>query len=332
MTIPTTLRDLMRADETASAVLDELESLGPPTKPVTIPSADEVRDLLTLLGAPEEDIPDVIEALPLIVDNPEVVWLLERHVNFLDRYTGVVGRGIRFVEIPSELGPLSRFFYLYVYMSAFPNVRRYHASLGIPDDASLEILSDLGRNMRVNRKRTGFSGLAAPWWCMLHFRGVIYQFGRIQFERAILGEELSESIKAAGFEAEATDLTLSLHIPDFMGPFPPEVIDESITRAKAFFAQYFPDQPTSYGVCFSWLLDDQIPDHLAATSNIVKFHNRFHLVAQWDRDSRGAAQFIWGGGDVPEHPRDGASSLERAIIAHHSSGGRWGGGSGWTEL
>jgi hypothetical protein len=332
LTVSTALRDMMRADETAAILLVELERLGPPARPVTIPTEAQVVELLTLLNAPVEDIPDVVEARPLIADDPEVVWLLERHVNFLDHYTGVVGGVPRFVEIPPQIGPLSRFFYLYVYMCAFPNVRKYHASLGIPDDVSLEILSDLGRNMRVNQKRTGSSGLAAPWWCMLHFRGVIYQFGRIQFERAILGEAMAESINAAGFQANPTDQTLSLHIPDFMGPFPPVAIDASIARAKEFFAKYIPEQPTEFGVCYSWLLDDQMPDHLSADSNIIRFHNRFHLINQWDRNDSGAALFLWGLSTIPAKPREGASTLERAIIAHHASGGHWGGGSGWTRL
>jgi hypothetical protein len=80
------------------------------------------------------------------------------------------------------------------------------------------------------------------------------------------------------------------------------------------------------------LLDDQLPDHLSPTSNIVQFHKRFHLVAQWERDDRGAALFMWGQPAIPGELREGATSLERAIIGHHASGGHWGGGAGWLEL
>jgi hypothetical protein len=328
----TTLRDTMRTDEQFARLLEKLEQVGPPAEPVVIPTDAEVEDLLTLLGAPAEDIPDVIAARPLVVDNPEAMWLLERHVSYLHQYTGVIGVPHYFVEIPAGIGDLSRFFYLYVYLCAYPAVRRYHASLGIPDDISLATLSDLGRNMRVNRKRRGTSGLAAPWWCMLHFRGMIYQLGRLQFELVRLNDAFAESIIAHGGEARPGDTALSIHIPDFMGPFTPEAIDDSITRAKRFFPGYFPGEKIEYGTCWSWLLDDQLPHHLSPASNIVRFQKRFTIVSQGERNDSGTALFIWGSSSIPDAPRDGASSLERAIIAHHQAGGHWGSGAGWLRL
>lgn len=332
MTPTTTLLDYFHSDERGAVLLAELERLGPPDHPVTVPDAAQIDDLLTKLGGPAQDIPDVIAARSLITDNPQVVWLLERHVQFLRHYTGVINPGVGFVELPAAIGPLSRFFLLYVYMSAFPDIRRYHRSLGIPDDDSLEIVSDLGRNMRVNRKRTGESGLAAPWWCMLHFRGMIFQFGRLQFEQVHLGEDMASAIRSTGLNAEPDTTALSIHIPDFMGSFPPAAIDDSIQRALSFFARHFPDQDTRFGVCYSWLLDDQLPNHLSPASNIVRFHQRFHLISQGERTNGSFATFIWGTQHIPDKPASNATSLERIVIAHHLAGGSWGSGAGWTEL
>ncbi|MEJ7837339.1 MAG: acyltransferase domain-containing protein [Thermomicrobiales bacterium] len=332
MTTTMSLLDVFRNNERGATLLAELERLGPPERPVVVPEATAISELLTTLGGPSDDFADVIAARSLIADNPEAVWLLERHVHFLQHYTGVINPDSGFIELPTDIGPLARFFFLYVYMSAFPDIRRYHRSLGIPDDDSIEILSDLGRNMLVNRKRTGESGLAAPWWCMLHFRGMIYQFGRLQFERVLLGEDMAASIQAAGFMAEPETTALSIHIPDFMGSFPPAAIDESIQRALRFFAHHFPNQDIRFGVCYSWLLDDQLPNHLSPSSNIVNFHQRFHLISQGERTNGSFATFIWGTQQIPDKPSANATTLERLVIAHQQAGGSWGSGAGWTEL
>lgn len=332
MTQSTTMRDLLRTTDYGSKLLAELERIGPPDRAVTIPDASGITDLLTLLGGPVGDFRDVIDARPLIAENPDAIWLVERHVQFLRHYTGVIDPDLGFVELPASAGVISRFFFLYVYMCAFPNIRSYHQSLGISDEDSIEILSDLGRNMHVNRKRRGQSGLAAPWWLMLHFRGLIYQFGRLQFELVHLGEDMATSIRESGASAGAGDIALSIHIPDFMGPFPPAAIDDSIGRAQTFFRRHFPDHPVDYGVCYSWLLDDQLPHHLPDTSNIVQFQRRFHIVSQGERNNGSFATFIWGADAIPEVARTGASSLELLVVAHRDAGGAWGSGAGWIKL
>ena len=328
----TTFRDAMRADERGAKLLDEFEELSDQVQPVTIPPSSELEEILRGFEVPEEDIPEIIAARRLIEENEEVGWLLDRHVAVLRKQMGKVTSYNRFLDIPLEYGEIARFFYLYVYAAMRPFTLEYFRGRNIPEAIVDATLADIGRHVRVHYKNKGMSGVGSPWWLTLHLRGVIYQLGRLQFERVLLGERTGNAIREAGLPYGPEDMALSIHIPDFMGPFTPQAIDASIAQAKAFFPDYFPEQPIDIGVCYSWLLDDQLPDHLSPTSNIVQFHKRFNLIHQNEKNDSSAAIFIWGKPEIPDVPREGASSLERAIIAHHQAGGHWGGGAGWLRL
>lgn len=328
----TTFRDAMRADERGAKLLDEFEKLGDTVQHVIIPPNFELEDILRRFDVPEEDIPDIIAARPLIEESEEVRWLLDRHVATLRQHMGQVTSYTRFLDIPLEYGDIARFFYLYVYAAMRPYTLEYFRLRNIPPDIADATLADVGRHVRVHHKNKGMSGMASPWWLALHLRGVIYQLGRLQFERVLLGERAGNAIREAGLPYGPEDMALSIHIPDFMGPFTPRACDESIAQAKVFFPEFFPEQTIDVAVCHSWLLDDQLPRHLKPTSNIVQFHKRFHLIYQGEKDDSSAAIFIWGITEIPDKPRENASSLERAIIAHHQAGGHWGWGSGWLRL
>jgi hypothetical protein len=208
----------------------------------------------------------------------------------------------------------------------------YHASRGVPKDVSIATLADLGRNVRVHRKRYGIGGLGTAFWHLLHFRGAIYDLGRLQVERSRLRADLAGNMSAAGVPAREGDLVLSLHIPDFSGPLTPEACDASIERAKAFFPTHFPEEHYVAAVCHSWLLDPQLREYLAETSNIIRFQDRFSLGDHQHDADRSIVQFVFGPtpAELDELPQ--RSSLERAIVGHLMAGRHWKGRSGWFNL
>jgi len=142
-----------------------------------------------------------------------------------------------------------------------PHVRDYHRARGIPETDSRVILADLGRHLAWHRHRFGTRGLYSPNWLNFAFRGMIYQLGRLQFERVPYKENLA----------------LSMHIPDFCGPLSPEAVDDSLDRARRFFARHFPSERYDFAVCHSWLLCPQLAEHLPPESNIMRFQARFTL-------------------------------------------------------
>jgi len=306
-----------------------LEQIGPPEQPVTLPSGDELVATLRYLAIPEEDIPDVVRLAPSPESDPDAWWYLERGVHSLGLFMGLVDKPPRVANLKDINDPEYRLFYVHMFVAALPQAQQYFRDRDIPDDIVRETLADLGRNVRVHRKREGVGGLGVAFWLTLHFRGMIYQLGRLQFERSrveVWGESMATAMTP---EPKPDDRVLSLHIPDFCGPMTPEACDESIARAHEFFPRYFPEEPVRAGVCSSWLLDPQLKDYLDPESNIIRFQNRFRLVPGGYNVDNSIVQFVFGPvlTDPARLPR--RSTLERAVAGHLEADKHWEGRVGW---
>lgn len=319
-------------NEDTQAWMEYLRSLSPPPSPVALQRGESLLDTLHYLEIPEEDIPDVLALVDTLAADPDLWWVLERAVWSLVRHMGVVESPPRFAPLRDVNDPVYRHFYVLVFVAALPYVRTYHHSRDIPEDIAQATLADLGRNVRVHRKREGVGGLGVMWWLMLHFRGMIYQLGRLQFERAFMGEQIAGSAREAGYDVNPGTPVLSVHIPDFSGPMTPDACDDSVARAKAFFPKYFPEEHYDFAVCQSWLLDPRLKDHLRPESNIIRFQERFHLAGQgWD-STDGIMQFVFGRTSKDIDAVTPATSLERAVVDHIREGGKWWGYGGWFHL
>lgn len=326
------LRESLANDERYREWLQGLEAIGEPDFDVALPPIHQLAPVLLELAIPHEDIDTLIALAPTVVNDPDLWWLLTRCVHVLVSKMGTIGRTVHFQELPESLGILRRFFYVYVFLATLPHTKAYHQSRGIPPETSRRTFADLGRHIAVNRKRHGVGGLHAPGWQTLHYTGALYDLGRLQFERSRLGATTSEGIRAAGYTLDAGELTLSVHIPDFSGPMFPNACDQAFDRAREFFARHFPDERFATAVCHSWLLDDQLPEYLPESSNIIQFQRRFRQAYRPNDNDDGALGFVFGRtlADLDGLPRD--TLLQRAIVDHIRSGRHWRGGSGWLEL
>jgi hypothetical protein len=215
-------------------------------------------DLLALT-VPHEDIDDVL-ALSRATGRGE----REPYVASLLEHMGSFERPPRLEQLPDR-HPL---FYVLVFLEMLPHVRGYHRAHGISETDSRVILADLGRQLAWHRRRFGTPGLHQPNWLNFAFRGMIYQLGRLQFERVLHHESPA----------------LSLHIPEFCGPLSPEAVDDSLDRARIFFARHFPSERYDVAVCHSWLLGPQLAEHLPPESNIMRFQSRFTVTETSERN------------------------------------------------
>lgn len=319
-------------DETRSWT-EYLETLTAPATAVILPTGDDFQLTLRYLDVPEEDIDDVIATAPDPEKDPEIWWYLERAVWSLMSRMGSVDQPPRFAQLRDANDPEHRFFYVHVFVASLPFVQEFFRSRGIPDDVAQASLADLGRNIRVHRKRENVGGLGVMWWLMLHFRGAIYQLGRLQFERVKLGADMAGVMRDAGYDVTDGEHALSIHIPDFIGPMTHEACEDSFRQAKAFFPRYFPEEPVRFGVCHSWLLDPQLKTYLRPESNIIKFQDRFTLGPANDHNSNDSVlRFVFGPLHEDLDAYSQRSSLERAVIAHIKAGNTWHFQSGWLEL
>jgi hypothetical protein len=298
-----------------------------------LPDADELAEVLLDLAVPHEDINALVRMGRRVTDDPELLRFLRASVEELVRGMGEVGGAVDLPQLDWASGPLQRCFPVYVFVAALPYTRAYHRALGIPDDVSRRTLADLGRNMTVHRRRYGRAGVQAPWWLTRHFRGELYQLGRLQFERTRPGQRTSRALTAAGLDLTSGALCLNLHIPDCLGPLSPAACERSLALAADFFARHYPEEKFRAALCHSWLLDPQLKEYLPADSNIVRFQNRFH-VAREDREPADSepVQFVFGDPELSIGTLPRRTAVERAVGDHLRAGGHWYIGHGWFAL
>ncbi|MET8943438.1 acyltransferase domain-containing protein [Streptomyces sp. NPDC004542] len=299
-----------------------------------LPDADDLPELLLDLAVPHEDINELVLLRNTVTGDPGVLRLLAECVEELVRDIGEIGRTPEIDErIAAAPAVLERYFPVYVFLAAVPHTRAYHRERGIPAGVSRRTLADLGRNIATGRRRHGTTGLLNPSWLARHFRGELYQLGRLQFERTVLGQRTAPALAAAGLRAAPGDPCLAVHIPGFHGPLTPAACDRSVALACEFFALHFPEEPHRAAVCHSWLLDPQLKRYLPARSNIVRFQDRFRTAREdTEPADREPVRFVFGDPDLPfaELPR--RTSVERAIGDHLRAGGHWYLGHGWFPL
>ncbi|MFJ9540732.1 acyltransferase domain-containing protein [Streptomyces sp. NPDC101225] len=298
-----------------------------------LPDADELAEVLLDLAVPHEDINALVRMGRRVTDDPELLRFLEGSVDELVRGMGEVGGAVDLPQLDWASGPLQRCFPVYVFVAALPFTRAYHRARGVPDDVSRRTLADLGRNMAVHRRRHGRAGVQAPWWLTRHFRGELYQLGRLQFERTRPGQRTARTLTAAGLDLADGALCLNLHIPDHLGPLSPAACERSLALAAEFFARHHPEEKFRAALCHSWLLDPQLKQYLPAGSNILRFQDRFRL-AREDREQADTepVQFVFGDPELPVATLPRRTAVERAVGDHLRAGGHWYIGHGWFPL
>jgi hypothetical protein len=293
------------------------------TRGFRLPDRGYLPPIFERLAISEQDQNEILAAWPSREADPDTWSSLERAYETLVNELGGFGS----LELPGpavESTPLGRYFFVYVYLAALADVRRFHVQRRIPDEISWATLADLGRNLKRDRALLGDGGLRTSGWLTLHFRGALFQLGRLQFNRMQVGGADLGAFR----EGEPA---LGVHIPE-SGPLTPDACDDSFTRAHPFFARHFPETPTRLGICNSWLLDPQLADYLAPDSNIMRFQRRFTLVGDGHDGDADVLRFVFHRiapniDDLPQR-----TTLERAIVAHLRAGKHWRSPTGWLQL
>lgn len=307
--------------------LDALEAIGPPPREFRLPDPASVPGLFRQLAIDERDAHELRSLWPAPARDPEFWWLLERAHHLLVRSIGGFDH-LGWPRLPPAFGAAGRYFWAYVFLAAFPDVRAYHARRAIADEVAIATLADLGRNLKRDRRLFGEGGLRTHDWLTLHFRGAIYELGRLQFNR-MRARSVHAHERSAGLREG--DPAIGIHIPEG-GPLSPEACDESLRLARRFFAEHFRETPVRIGLCTSWLLDEQLGDYLDPGSNIIAFQQRFRLIGTYDGDAD-ILRFVFGRvGAVDLDTLPQRTTLERAIVAHLRAGKHWRNRVGWLEL
>lgn len=120
------------------------------------------------------------------------------------------------------------------------------------------------------------------------------------------------------------DATLDMHIPEG-GRMSLEQCGDSMRRAAAFFARFFPNQVCRTFGCSSWIFNTQLERIRLSSDNLVRFQRELYLFPV-PSSGRDGLWFIFLRDDVDPAtaPRD--TSLRRGVAEFLATGERWRGG------
>ena len=153
-------------------------------------------------------------------------------------------------------------------------------------------------------------------WLKRHLSMKLFKLGRLQF---CMGKAECDIPK---HNISKGDNVLEIHIPE-TGPLTPEECEKSISYAKEFFAEYFPEFDYKCFTCHSWLLDRSLSAFLKQESNIIKFQNMFDEIESEESDAILKYVFAWNINRrtlVKENP---ASSFAVKVKEHALSDGKF---------
>lgn len=302
-------------------LLADLAGIGA-AAPAHLPGPGDAGETLTRMRVPADELPEALASMPDPAATPELWWLLERCRHRLLAGMGGHTRLTSWPDLPAGLGAAGRWFYLAVLLATVPDLRRFHAEHGVPDEVSWDTLGDVGDKVALHRRTHGTGGLDKQDWFTIHFRGVLYALGRLQFNLHTLRADAAELTPGAP--------ALGVHIPE-SGPLDPAGCDASLARARNFFARHL-GVDAAVGTCHSWLLDDQLAGYLPAESNIMRFQRRFRPLPGGREGDRDIVEFVFRrvDPDLSELPRD--TTLQRAVVDHLRAGRHWRLRGGWLPL
>ena len=162
----------------------------------------------------------------------------------------------------------------------------FYAEKGIPENILMDTLSDLPRWLDVWSGLKGELYLENTGWLNHHFRGELFQLGRLQFCMS----PASGMLCPLGIDKG--EPIVDIHIPA-AGPMTPASCAESIAQARQFFPTFFPDYEFRCFTCVSWLLDPTLREILKPESNILQFQKMFALANTHPSDSLLGYIFPW---------------------------------------
>jgi hypothetical protein len=215
------------------------------------------------LGFRGRDIADLSTVVEAVLQSADDLLTVTR---LADCVLGTIGRvgpefESRTTDPASSTNPGTGVLPMLALLVTAPEAAAFHASRGVPEDVSAATLADLGQQVHVHRLTYGEFGLHTHRWVNLVWSGFLYRLGRLQFNLALEQPD------------GRPEWVLSTHVPGD-GPLPPTTVGESFATATAFFPAHFPDYPTRWFHCRSWLLDPALSE-LLPRSNLAAFQRRW---------------------------------------------------------
>ena len=188
-------------------------------------------------------------------------------------------------------------------LKASADVYEIYKEKGISDKIYFDTMKCYTRFVDETYKMTGKLYFDRYWWTTRQAGCHLFRIGELEYEMKHIDG----------------DIIIGIHIPSDVD-FSPSAIDDSIARARQFFAIYYPELSNAEYRCRSWILDSQLKGMLNESSNILNFQNRFEI---YDKGEVGTDFIEWlyhtKSTDYDTLPEN--TSLQRNMKKHLLSGG-----------
>jgi hypothetical protein len=286
-----------------------------------LPDDAAAHDLLRRVGVPADVVPEILAARPAPATG-EWAQLAAWHHELVTESSPTLW------PAPGPDAPATRrWLQLWAIVAAVPHTLKLDAARGIDEDITWHTLADIGINVDRHISAHGRPGFDGAFWVCQHVRGQIYRLGRLQFNVMSITFDPGPD---APFQAG--DPALGVHIPPG-SPLDPAACDDSLGRARGFFARHLPGTTYRVATCSSWLLDEQLIGMVSAGSNIVRFQRRFTPVAGWSEPGdEDVLRFVFGNPDADVEALRPGTTLERAMVEHLRAGRHFRNRLGWLPL
>ena len=143
--------------------------------------------------------------------------------------------------------------------------RKYGAWHRLPENVWLDTMKCFPRFISEHRRSYGFDGFDRGLWTTRQINARLFRIGELEYE-------LSEEKKMDSPSCRC----ISLHIPSD-AKLLPDLLNDSVEKARALLAEYYPDWSDLPICCESWLLSPRLREWLPESSNILRFQNAFDL-------------------------------------------------------
>jgi hypothetical protein len=214
----------------------------------------------------------------------------------------------------------SGFGVLAVFLAAALRLYDIYEEMGIDAEIYNDTMSFIRAILNDNLALYGtYTFRNVAWWYYKQLSRIIIKVGTLEFERMYL---------SAGF-AKMCSLpegapVLSVHIPTG-AEMTREALDESYSKARKFYKNFYPDFSDAPFFCHSWLLSPALKTLLPHCSKILGFQSDYQIV-DVDEANEGFYLYIYNQREkvtdneqLPEN-----TSLQRAVKRHLLNGGKIG--------
>lgn len=172
------------------------------------------------------------------------------------------------------------------YLYFCEQVKKSYEEKGIDAGILYDTLRDLVIWTEIWSDLEGTLCLHEQGWLRRHLAMKIFKLGRLQFSPGTAEMDIPHLGIAKG------EPIMEIHIPA-VGPMTPEACRESLEKAKAFFAEFYPDYHYRCFTCHSWLMDTSLKELLNEDSNILQFQNMFEVLEEEPDDAILRYVFKW---------------------------------------